>query len=466
MHRLVVPLLAAVMSAAPGQPAGAGEAAHGERSQAPAAGVGAPVLSLRRVPHFVSRVVADGRLREGIGAALSDPSLGGGRERSCLVVREGRRPIVARRSTEALIPASNMKILTGLAALVRLGAAARLETTVRAQAPVGADGVVAGPLWLVGGGDPVLATADYAASFENQPQLYTPLEHLADAVVRAGVRHVQGGVVGDESRFDTQRYIPTWRPAYLQLAEVGPASALDVNDGFSEFSPRRLAAREPDVHAAAVLTGLLQARGVVVGGPAGEGTAPPGAATVATVASPPVRELVAQMLRESDNLTAELLVKEMGRRFGSGGTTSAGLAVVADALARAGLDTAGVTMTDGSGLDRGNRASCAVLVAALDAAGGDRQLASGFPVAGRDGTLAKRFQANPAAGRLRAKTGALEQVVALTGYVEPVGQAPPMVFSLVVNDLARDAAGRALQEQVGALLARYPDAPPPAALAP
>jgi serine-type D-Ala-D-Ala carboxypeptidase/endopeptidase (penicillin-binding protein 4) len=359
-----------------------------------------------------------------------------------------------------------MKILTATAVLARLGPDERLVTEVRAAAPPAA-GVVEGPLYLVGGGDPLLGTADYAASFENQPQTRTPLEGLADAVAAAGVTVVRGGVVGDETRYDTQRYIPTWKPGYITDFESGPASALVVNDGFVEYRPRHVAAPEPDAHAAGVLAALLRARGVTVEGPSVEGRTPDAAAVVARAESPPMAEVVRQMLRESDNLTAELLVKELGRRFADDGTTAAGLRVMREALAQAGLPVDQLVSVDGSGLDRSDRVTCGLLMMAIDGSGPTGAIALGFPVAARDGTLAKRFLGgHPAAGRLRAKTGALDGVVGLSGYMDPPAGGDPLGFALLVNDLPRDALGRALQEQVGAILARYPEAPAPEALAP
>ena len=465
MPRRLVPALLAAICAGSTFVAVRGPAAiDDDDTSAPPVRV--PVLSARRVPAYLSRTVADTRLRAQLDAALADPALGGGRDRSCLVVRHGVRSVLQRRADERLIPASNMKVLTAIAVIDRLGPDDRLLTEVRAGAPVGAGGVVDGPLWMVGGGDPLLATADYAASFENQPQLRTSLETLADAVVAAGVRVVNGAVVGDETRYDTQRYIPTWKPGYITDAESGPASALVVNDGFAQFTPRRVPAPEPDAHAAGTLAALLQARGVTVAGGATEGEAPAGTAVVATVSSPPVRDLVGQMLRESDNLTAELLVKELGRRFAGAGTTAAGLGVVRQSLETAGLPVAEMATVDGSGLDRSDRASCGLLMAALDADGPDGPVATGLPVAARDGTLAKRFGGNPAAGRLRAKTGSLAGVMGLTGYVDAADGGVPLSFALLVNELPRDALGRGLQEHVGAILARYPEAPAPEALAP
>jgi D-alanyl-D-alanine carboxypeptidase/D-alanyl-D-alanine-endopeptidase (penicillin-binding protein 4) len=194
------------------------------------------------------------------------------------------------------------------------------------------------------------------------------------------------------------------------------------------------------------------------------------------VSSPPVRDVVAEMLRESDNLTAELLVKELGHRFTGAGTTAAGLGVVRATLTSAGLPLGGLATVDGSGLDRSDRATCSLLLTAVEASGPAGTLAASFPLAAHDGTLTKRFQGSPAAGRLRAKTGSLDGVVGLTGYVAApsgltvYGAAPadgvPLAFSLLANDLPRDAIGRALQDRVGTVLARYPEAPAPAALAP
>ncbi|MGI8685279.1 MAG: D-alanyl-D-alanine carboxypeptidase/D-alanyl-D-alanine endopeptidase [Acidimicrobiales bacterium] len=464
MPRWLLPVLLAVVCAASATAAVRVPATGGDDGAGPA--LRAPVLSARRVPAFLSRTVADTRLRSQLDAAMADPALGAARDRSCLVVRQGARPVLQRRPDERLIPASNLKVLTASAVLARLGNDEKLVTEVRAGTPA-AGGVVEGPLWLVGGGDPLLGTADYAASFENQPQIRTPLEGLADAVVAAGVTVVRGGVMGDESRYDTQRYIPTWKPGYITDFESGPASALVVNDGFVQYTPRHVVAPEPDAHAAGVLTALLQARGVTVDGAAGEGKAPDASTVVAKVESPPMRDIVAEMLRESDNLTAELLVKELGRRFAGEGSTTAGLGVVRETLTRAGFPVDQLVSVDGSGLDRSDRASCGLVMAALDSSGPTGVLVAGFPVAARDGTLAKRFGGgNPAAGRLRAKTGALDGVVGLSGYVDAPAGGEPLGFSLLVNDLPRDALGRALQEQVGAILAGYPEAPAPEALAP
>src|SRR5690606_25091261 len=125
---------------------------------------------------------------------------------ACLVVTEDGRPILRHNDSTPLTPASAQKILTARAALDVLGPGHRYRTTVVATGePV--DGILEGDVWFVGGGDPVLQTADFASRYD-PPRPTTPLEALADAVVAAGVREIRGAVVGDESRYDTLRSIP------------------------------------------------------------------------------------------------------------------------------------------------------------------------------------------------------------------------------------------------------------------
>ena len=431
-----------------------------------ASGVAAPVLSVRRAPVALSRYVADARLAARLDEVLADPRLGEGRARHCLVVRQDGRVVVERQPETVLVPASNLKLVTALAVLERLGPETRLETVVRAAHPA-RDGVIDGDLWMIGAGDPLLGTKDYADSFVNQPQLRTPLEDLVAAVVAAGVREVRGSVRGDESRYDTQRFLPTWRRSYMSEGHVGPESALAVNDGFVTFRPRKVATSEPATHAASVFTDLLRASGVVVAGAPGQGTAPSGQVKVASVLSAPLREVVAAMIRESDNNTAELLTKELGRRFAREGSTAAGLGVARDTLAAADLPVADLTAVDGSGLDRSDRASCRLFAQVLAEDGPDGAIAAGLAVAGESGTLSQRFVGSPAVGRLRAKTGFLDGVVGLSGWIDAL-RGSDLLFSFMANGLPvpTEQPAQHVQERLGAALATYPEAPPPEELVP
>lgn len=417
-----------------------------------------PVFSARRAAPALAATVARARLAAGLEGALGQPVLAGSRPRTCLVVRGPDGDLLYSEGTDAaLIPASAMKVLTASAVLHRIGPDDVYVTPVRAAA-VSSDGTV-GDLWLVGSGDPLLATADFAAiaGWLETPRPATSLEALADRVFNAGVRRV-ARVLGDESRYDSQRYVATWEPHYATNPEVGPQSALNLNGGFAQWRPRAVPAPAPAAHAAAVLADLLRARGITVGA-TGEGRAPAGLPAVAQIESPPMSEAVAVMLRDSDNLVSELLVKELGARFGGGGTTAAGTEVVRRTAADLGLPTDSLRNADGSGLDRGNRMTCGLLMDLLALHGPSGPLADGLPVAGSTGTLTRRFLGTAAAGRVRAKTGSLSGVVALSGYATGNG-GQTITFSLVANNLPFDGAGTALQGQVADVLTAFPDAPP------
>lgn len=428
---------------------------------------GTPVFSLRRIPSLLSGAVADSRLTSDLAAALEDPVLGGARQASCLRVQErSGRPLYSHNPALPLIPASTLKLATAAVALARLDPQSRLVTEVRAEAPT-ADGTVEN-LWLVGGGDPLLSTAGFAADagFSGQPRLSTSVEVLADRVVSAGVRRVTGTVIGDDSRYDSVRSVPTWDPSYQRTFDVSPLSALVVDKGFVSRAPAPVLGPSPAAHAAGVMKDLLVARGVVVDGPAiGEGQAPATSSPVATVESPPLAEVVGEIVTNSDNLAAEMLVKEIGLRTAGAPTTAAGVGMVRQGLASLGVTLEGAVIVDGSGLDRADRLTCSTLHDLIDRHGEDSDLYRALPVAGVSGTLINRFDRTPAEGRVRAKTGALNGVVSLAGWVTG-GSAGSVRFAMIANDLPRGPAGAALQDKVVSALARYPDTPDPAALAP
>jgi D-alanyl-D-alanine carboxypeptidase/D-alanyl-D-alanine-endopeptidase (penicillin-binding protein 4) len=239
---------------------------------------------------------------------------------------------------------------------------------------------------------------------------------------------------------------------------------LTLNSGYARLRPTPVPAGAPATAAAAALAALLERRGVQVGG-VGEGAAPVDAVVVSMLESLPIREVVAEMLQQSDNTTAELLTKELGFLFGEGGSTEAGLAVIrAHAIAALGTAAGGFTLSDGSGLDRSNRATCDALTALLELDVAERALRPVLPVAAQSGTLSRRFVGTAAAGHIAAKTGSLEGVVALSGYATDERD-EALVFATLVSDPRDDVAG-ALVDRVAVILAGYPDGPTPRELSP
>ncbi|MFP5256786.1 MAG: D-alanyl-D-alanine carboxypeptidase/D-alanyl-D-alanine-endopeptidase [Acidimicrobiia bacterium] len=456
-------LLAAAALGSGGAAAIEEQAARGRADPVGGPAAVTPVLSARRLPEVVAAPVADRRLRADLAAwAASAPGP------SCARVVDARgETVLATGADGLLIPASTTKLVTAAAALHVLGAEHRFRTVVRGPVPV--DGVVAGDLHLVGGGDPVLATSRYADRFPRQPQLRTDVAALADAVQAAGIRRIEGSVVGDESRYDVERYVPGWPARYLDQNVVGPLSALSVNDSFARHpgdgGDRLEPAPDPAVHAAAVLTILLAERGVEVVGPPRAGVAPD-VPELAAIESAPLSEVVDQLLRESDNMVAELLVKELGRATGDP-STAGGTAVVARAIGELGLDTTGLVVADGSGLSTDNRLGCRVLTDLLLHPEVGSTLRAGLAVAGESGTLVEAFEGTSLEGALAAKTGSLNAVSALAGTVtDDDGR---LTFAYVANDpdgrIEEDPV-RAAQAALGQILLSWPQVPDLDALGP
>jgi D-alanyl-D-alanine carboxypeptidase/D-alanyl-D-alanine-endopeptidase (penicillin-binding protein 4) len=161
------------------------------------------------------------------------------------------------------------------------------------------------------------------------------------------------------------------------------------------------------------------------------------------------------MLTESDNEVAELLVKELGHQRAGSGTTAAGLTVVRDAVRALGLPTTGVTMHDGSGLDYDDRLTCGFLAALLHRIGSHGPIASGLAVAGESGTLRDRFTQAPTKGRIRAKTGTLNDVTALSGFAH-TQQGQEVTFAYVATGDEVGPILLGLQDQLGTGLVTYP----------
>jgi serine-type D-Ala-D-Ala carboxypeptidase/endopeptidase (penicillin-binding protein 4) len=404
-----------------------------------------PVLSARRVPEVIAEPVARRRLRTELDAWVASVPA-----EVCVSVHAPDGVLYEHRVDEPMVPASTQKLLTATGALLELGPEHRFRTAVLAGAgPV--DGVLAGDLAVVGGGDPVLHSADYVARYPRQPRLHTDLGALADAVVAAGVRRVEGAVVGDERRYDRERYVASWPGRYISQNQSGPLSALSVNDGFARYptSPEDAGplapAADPAANAAAVLTRLLRERGVEVAGEARSGDAPDGLTELASLESPPVIEIVRQLLAESDNETGELLLKELGLVRGGQGSTGAGSTALGAVLREAGIAVDAAVVADGSGLALENRVTCRLLVELLGRPDTGPAMVEALAVAAQTGTLADRFGGSSLDGVLRGKTGSLNSVAALTGVVED--EDATLTFAYVANGIG---GGVVPPEAVGA----------------
>jgi len=407
-----------------------------------------------------------------------------------LVVDGGGKVLYARSPDRAMIPASNQKILTAVAALEVLGPTHHFTTEVLADAAPDAEGAV-GTLYLRGGGDPALTSEDFW--------------RLAADLRRAGLRSVRDGIVVDDSLFDAKRWHPSWGQTGAR-AYHAPVGALTVNYGafavtvepngstgsslravvdppidFLTLSNRAhtgtprgrsslvvdrrsLADREevllrgdfpagqpaktfhrsvldPARYAGSVLAAQLRSVGVSVGAGLRRAGVPESAAPLLSFEGPPLSDVVRSFLKYSNNQIGEALVKTLGARTsGAPGNWSSGAAAVRSALETLGLPTTGLALVDGSGLSYENRVTPRLLVAALTTAHRSFRFGPEFeaalPIASADGTLEKR--ADAAGGRVRAKTGLLTRVTSLSGYAErPDGER--LFFAVLTNGFRRSA---------------------------
>lgn len=391
-----------------------------------------PLLSARRFPGALQATTADPDLISSLDQYLSKVV-----GTTCAVVEQDGRIIYRRGEAESLAPASTMKLATALAAIDILGPDATFTTRFLAlKQPK--NGVIDGDLFVVGGGDPLFTTSGYKTVFDDPDQFYEDFNQLADTLSGAGVKEVTGGIVGDDSRYDNVRWVPSWPTRYQVGGTVAPLSALLVNDGNTgytetpgEATANRKAGDSPLLFAQTLRT-VLASKGIKVNGAASTGRAPAEGKEIASFDSVPMIKVLSEMLTDSDNTTAELVLKEIGLTAKGQGTTAAGVDAVKESLNRQGFDLTGMVMVDGSGLDTTNRISCALDLAFVNALSENPDLAAALPVGGRNGTLRKRMNATASTGRVRAKTGTLNSVNALTGFAD-TPQGNTLAFSFLHN---------------------------------
>jgi len=355
------------------------------------------------------------------------------------------RTLAAVRADVPRIPASVNKLYTTSTALLRFGPDGRLSTSVLGTGTLDDAGTWHGDLYLRGGGDPTFGTA----TFDRRAYgLGTTVSALAARVHAAGILRVTGRVRGDESWLDSRRGGPASGYA-LDYDIGGPLGGLLFDRGLAREDGSAIQ-RMPAKFAARQLTLELRRAGVRVAHGAATGTTPASAQTVATVRSPTMATLVRLTLVPSDNLFAEMLLKDVGARFGRSGSTARGALIVRRTIAhRFGLRP---RLFDGSGLSRTDRTSPRQVATLLEQMQSVPELRAAMPVAGRSGTLLYRMRGTLAQDRCQAKTGTLHDVSALAGYCR-TRNGHVLVFALIENSVYTPTA-KAVEDAVVARLAR------------
>jgi len=458
-----------------------------------------------------------GPLRAAIDEALARGALARARVGIAVVSLESGELLYGRDPDALLNPASNAKLLTTAAALLRLGPEYRFSTELWTPAPPDAAGAVK-QLFVRGRGDPTWTT-------ERLWALAADLQHR-------GLRSVAGDLWVDEGFFDEEREAPGYEQEQGDRAYLAPSGAVSLNfnavaihlapgarpgeriraalEPESDYLelvnravtgkagsrgrvvPRSLAAGarqritvegrlpvggrelaiwrkvdDPAAYFGQTLRRLLALRGVKVLGKVRRGPVPVGARLLHLAESEPLSEVVRKLNKVSQNFMAEQLLKTLGAEAGGPpGSWQKGVAAGEEALSELGLARGSYVWKNGSGLNDANRVSARQLATLLRSVWRRFPLAADFagslPVAGRDGTVRYRMEGTAAEGRLRAKTGTLsgEGVSSLSGYVE-AGSGELLAFAILVNDLPPRTPGVA--RSVDGLAALLAEAGRPAA---
>lgn len=300
--------------------------------------------------------------------------------------------LYGRADTKPCTPASNEKLALSMALLDEFGRDYRIVTHAAAAGTEG--GVVPGDLWILGRGDPEVSRARIAA--------------LARRIADAGITEVRGRIMGSTSYFRHDWWATGWRKG-VSRDYVALPTALTFRGNLAAG----VHVRDPERRAAAALTDDLEGLGVNVTGTPGTGPAPDDLTDVATVRSRRLGDILTTMDRWSSNFDAEVLGKLLGARIsGTPGTIAEGAAAIESWTSSHGADW---TAHDSSGLSYANRTTARGVVELLWAADGapwGRALRFSLPEGGQ-GTLRDRLRDVT----LRAKTGSLEDISALSGWV-------------------------------------------------
>lgn len=425
------------------------------------------------------------------------------------------QPLLAFNPNDVRVPASNNKVFSAIWALDMLGPDYRFPTDLLVAGPV-QQGVLRGNVYIRGSGDPAFGYPE----FTEDPM--EPLRIMARQLKARGVTAVEGGVVGDATAFDTllvsaawprdtgggsAQYAPgtsglpfqrnmlwvrltpapgggpalvTKEPAVDEIPVVSTArtgggrawavrregsDTIQVKGAVAGRGAHRygVGVHDPALLTAGALRRALLDEGITVRGRAVTGETPKAAKLVHRHFSIPLRDMLPKLNRDSDNFFAEHLFKAASHAaIGQGSYTRGGPASALHFIENAEVPPGQLYQMDGSGLSSYNQASAYAMVRALVYAH-ERPWTEVFhkslAIAGdRSGSMARLFRGTPAEGNLHAKTGYIRRVRTLSGYVR-AENGELIAFSFLYNG-PNTSGARAVQENLGNLLATYGAAPP------
>ena len=319
-------------------------------------------------------------------------------------------------------PASIQKIMTAVTALENLGTEHTFNTTLYYTGTVTPDSLLQGSLYVVGGFDPLVNHMD--------------MEAFAQAVSLSGIRHIEGGLIGNASLKDTLKWGSGWC----------------WDDGMPILTP--LLSERTDsflVHLRRAL--LLQGITMSDTTETFVSSAPDTILTQIAVCRRPLSQIMDRMMKKSDNLHAEAVFYQLAAAYAQEPYATAldGAKMIQKLIKEVGHQPARYSMADGSGVSLYNYLSPRLMVDVLIHAYRNpdifRPLYLSLPIAGIDGTLKNRMKKSNAYRKVRAKTGTLTGVTSLAGYAETADK-HTVAFVIINQNTLQPRQARAWQDKV------------------
>ncbi len=352
-----------------------------------------------------------------------------------VVAVETGEVIYAKNAHKLHHPASTTKLFTAATALAKLGSDYQFQTTLYTDESTETQAI--GNIYFKGSADPVLQSND--------------IVKLCDTLVQTGIKSIHGDIVVDETYFDTVREGPGWmwddkplRISALSIRNVEP----DAKTGSRAIACGHL------------LKTILMQKGINIGGQVTTGKVPSDARSIVKHLSPPLADIIKLMNKPSDNWIAEMLFKAIGAEVkGEPGTWKKGRETVDEFLGEIMKELPAHRFVDGSGLSRYNLLNAELLTKLLIYMYHNFELMpeymASLPIAGVDGTLKNRMQGMYAEKVLRAKTGTLSGVSALSGYTK-TADGEVFAFGILISHYVGSATtARGIQDKIGDFITQF-----------
>ena len=405
-------------------------------------------------------------LRHSIDSLVEDPQFANAHLGVLIVNPETGDTLYSRNPGKLFMPASNQKILTAAVALAQLGPEYRYHTVIAKRGQI-RDSVLKGDLIVIGRGDPTISDRVHGSATQEMAE-------IADSIKARGINRVTGTLKQGGNAFPDSIYGYGWEWDDIGGESGAPVDELLFNEGMVQRAARiggrdtviSVATRTPGYVYLGALYSALAQRGVRVDGLVdlnADSLVTP-YDTVYVIESPPLREILKVFMKPSQNQIGEALLKTIGLEKTGIGSADAGAEIMTGQLREWGVDSTEVVVYDGSGLSRHDLVTPRTMVKVLSAMQKDTAFSvyyDSFPIAGVDGTIRSRMKGTPAENNLRGKTGTIEFVRSLSGYVD-TAEGQRLVFSFLSNHFTTPVSEiTRVQDAVGALLASYRSTSPP-----